>query len=227
MLNRIIKTGFVAALAISMTTACGEVESDGGVISIEAQDTALSVEALPQLELQQVSATRWLEVPTVAQIETAWVDAEPTAIEIEKLEEPDFNEVERIEVEPVIDESNGLESGDIASGCVSVDNWKVHAWATCTRIDAELIEINTKGECGAGDGATTATFVCQGADRLFSAFTGMVAGGPRSCKPYASYKTFAAATCGAERLVDMLPADPCYDDGQQTFYRAASFTCIH
>lgn len=226
MLNHIIKTGFVAALAISMTTACGEVESDGGVISIEAQDTALSVESLPQLELQQVSATRWLEVPTPVQIESAWVEVEAPAIDIEKVEEPDFN-IEEIEVEPVIDESNGLESGDIASGCVSADNWKVHAWATCSRINADLVEITTKGECGAGKGAHTASFVCQDDDRLFTAFTGMVTGGPRSCKPYASYKAFAATTCGAERLVDMLPADPCYDDGQQTFYRAASFTCIH
>ena len=36
----------------------------------------------------------------------------------------------------------------------------------------------------------------------------------------------AAATCGAQRLVEIQTADPCHEDSEDTYYRAASFTCL-
>ncbi len=227
-INRIMKTGVIAALAMSVTTGCGEVDSDYDVVTLDNQAnfTALA-DSLPQDNYQVIEAQRWTERPTVETVESIWSEQQPSPLDIEKIEEPNLPSVERIEVDPMSDDSAGLVSADIASGCVSIDGWKAHAWATCNRIDADLVEIGNKGECNDGEGATTSTFVCQKADRQFSAFTAMVAGGSRSCKPYSSFKTFAAATCGAERLVEMLPADSCYQDDRETYYRAASFTCIH
>lgn len=227
-INRIMKTGVIAALAISVTTGCGEVDSEYDVVTLDEQSTLTTLaNSLPQENFQVVDAQRWTERPSVETVESIWSEQEPSPIHIDKIEEPNLPEVERIEVDPMSDNSEGLVSADIASGCVSLDAWKAHAWATCTRIDADLVEIGNKGACDGGDGATTSTFVCQTDDRQFRAFTAMVAGGSRSCKPYSSYKTFAAATCGANRLVEMLPADGCYQDERETYYRAASFTCIH
>ena len=225
-INRIMKTGFIAALAITVTTGCGEVDNEYEIVTVESEASFTAWDtALPQQAFQVVDAQRWTERPSIETVESIWTGEEVAPIHIDKAEEPSLPIVERVEVDPMSNQSEGLESADVASGCVAVDAWKAHAWATCTRIDAELVEIGSKGECAGG--ATQTTFVCQGADRHFTAFTAMVAGGSRSCKPYSSFKTFAAATCGAQRLVDMLPADSCYQDDQETYYRAASFTCIH
>ena len=226
-INRIMKTGVIAALAMSVTTGCGEVDGDYEVVTLEneASFTTLA-NALPQESYQVVDAQRWLERPSLEAVDSIWSgEQEANPIHIEKIEDPTLPTVERIEVDPTSAESEGLVSADVASGCVSLDAWKSHAWSTCTRIDAELVEIGSKGECAGG--ATTSTFVCQGADSRFTAFTAMVAGGSDSCKPYSSFKTFAASTCGDQRLVEMLPADDCYQDDRETYYRAASFTCIH
>jgi hypothetical protein len=227
-INRIMKTGVIAALAVSVTTGCGEVDSDYDVVTLDNQANFTAfADSLPQANYQVIEAQRWAERPTVATVESIWSEQQPSPLDIEKVEEPNLPSVERIEVDPMNGDSTGLVSADIASGCVSLDGWKSHAWATCNRIDAELVEIGNKGSCNEGEGATTSTFVCQNADRQFSAFTAMVAGGSHSCKPYSSFKNFAAATCGHERLVEMLPADTCYQDDRDTYYRAASFTCIH
>jgi len=225
MFNRIIKTGLIVALAIS-ATACGEVDQ-GEVISIDDQAnfTASLSDIAPQDQRLVVPAQRWEEAPNLNDVDSIW-NAEET--KIEEYDAPEINSVERIEVEPLRNDSAGLAAADFATGCVDVDAWKDHAWATCTRISGELVQIRTSGECAEGEGATSTSFVCRTeANWGFRAFTSTVAGGSRSCKPYTSYKMFAAATCGAERLVEIQAADPCYEDSADTYYRAASFTCIH
>jgi hypothetical protein len=225
MFNRIIKTGLVVALAVSFTAACGEVDQ-GEVISLDDQANFTTLaDIMPQDHVLVVPAQEWTEAPDLNDIDSIW-NAQPTSIE--KYDAPELGNVERIEVEPLRVESGGLNAADFATGCVDVDAWKDHAWATCTRISGELVEIRTAGECADGAGATSTTFVCRTDENWgFRAFTSTVAGGSRSCKPYTSFKMFAAATCGPQRLVEIQAADPCYEDSEDTYYRAASFTCIH
>ena len=146
-INRIMKTGFIAALAITVTTGCGEVDNEYEVVTVESEASFTAWDtALPQQAFQVVDAQRWTERPSIESVESIWSGDEATPIHIDKVEEPNLPNVERVEVDPMSNQSEGLESADVASGCVAVDDWKAHAWATCTRIDAELVEIGSKGE---------------------------------------------------------------------------------
>jgi len=225
-INRIIKTGLIAALAVSFTAACGEVDQ-GEVISLD--DQANLTETLsyvsPQDHQLVVPAQLWAEAPDLNDVDRIW-NVETTSIE--KYEAPKLSAVERIEVEPLSIGTGGLDAADFATGCVDTDTWKDHAWATCIRISGDLVQIRNSGECADGEGATSASFVCRTDEQWgFRAFTSTVVGGSRSCKPYTSFKLFAAATCGPQRLVEIQTADPCHEDSEDTYYRAASFTCIH
>ena len=70
-INRIMKTGFIAALAITVTTGCGEVDNEYEVVTVESEASFTAWDtALPQQAFQVVDAQRWTERPSIESVES-------------------------------------------------------------------------------------------------------------------------------------------------------------